>query len=73
MLDGDVALAGTRGEHWYDVLSRLLDSHDVVHPFDLSGYLDLGMRRVSEVKCSVMYASATRPLDPQLASLHPGL
>lgn len=73
-LDADVGLASHQpdGPHWYDVLSDLLDSNDVVHPFDVCGYLDLAMRRVDEVKCSVLHATRTRPLDPQLSTLHPG-
>ena len=73
-LDADVGLASAQpgGPHWYDVLSRLLDDHEVVHPFDVCGYLDLSMRRVDEVKCSVLRAARGRPLDPQLSTLHPG-
>ena len=77
-LDGDVLLANSQpgGAHWYDTLSSLLDSHDVVQPFDLVGHLDLSFRRVSRVKCSVLHANHKTSLDSQihkLGSLHTGL
>ena len=76
-LDGDVLLANSQqgGAHWYDVLSELLDSHDVVQPFDLSGHLDLSFKRVSRVKCSVLHAHRNASLDGQIPQqgLHTGL
>ena len=77
-LDGDVLLANSQpgGAHWYDALSSLLDSHDVVQPFDLAGHLDLSFRRVSRVKCSVLHAHHNASLDSQiykLGLLHTGL
>ena len=74
-LDADVMLADTRGGHWYDSLSQLLDSHDVVQPFDLAGHLDLSFKRVSNIKCSVLYAYKGQSLDSQIRrrNLHTGL
>ena len=73
-LDGDVLLANSEpgGAHWYDVLSKLLDSHDVVQPFDMSGHLDLAFRKVSRVKCSVLHAHHNASLDSQIPGLHGG-
>ena len=56
-LDADVLLGDAGGGGWYDSLSHLLDAHEEVHPFDLTGHLDLAFSRVSGVKCSVMHAS----------------
>ena len=69
LLDGDVSLSSATDEHWYDTLQRLLDSHDVVHPFDVCGRLDLSLKNVDGVRSSRASAAARADIRPPGALL----
>lgn len=73
-LDSDVLLFNTDpGVHWYDEVSRLLEHADVLHPPALSGYLDVLMARATQVKCSVLNASANHAVEPEMLRLQAGM
>lgn len=72
LLDADVVLASSTSQHWYDTLSSLLESHDVVQPFDVCAKMDLGLKKVEQPRCSVFHADRRQPLEPQLHHNHPG-
>jgi len=79
-LDADLALhplpgAVPRGQalHWYDAAAALLDGHDVVQPFDLSGRLSLDLRHVVDRPgCGLFSANAGLPLETQANTHQPG-
>jgi len=54
---------------WYDNVSALLNSHQVVQPFSSANWLDLSYTKILDKKQSALFMDRTKPFDH---AFHPG-
>jgi hypothetical protein len=65
-LDADIVFSNPV---WYDNVSSLLNSYQVVHPFSNAAWLDLTYTKIVDRKQSVLLMNRSKPFDH---TFHPG-